>query len=82
VAQVVQNGRIMGYLYDPVAMNFIPDDNSAPLSDAALRALASNAGQEVTYTATTPGSGSRIAFANRRMTQNSVSRKPRTVANH
>ena len=48
VAQVVQNGRIVGYLYDPAAGNFIPDDNSAPLSDAALRSLAAMPGQEVT----------------------------------
>jgi hypothetical protein len=80
VAQVVQNGRVMGYLYDPVAKNFIPDDNSATLSDAALRALASNVGQEVTYTATTPGSGSRIAFAARKLTENSVPRRLRAAA--
>jgi DNA-binding beta-propeller fold protein YncE len=63
VAKVVQNGRVMGYLYDPAAGNFIPDDGSARVSDAALRALAGTAGQEVTYTATTPGSGMRIAFS-------------------
>jgi DNA-binding beta-propeller fold protein YncE len=63
VVQVVRNGRIMGFLYDPVAQNFIPDDGSAPLSDAAVRAFASTPGQEVTYTAATPGSGARIAFA-------------------
>ncbi len=74
VAQVVQNGRIMGYLYDPVAGNFVPDDSSAPLSDAALRALAANAGQEVTYTATTPGSGSRIASISRTLSVNAFAR--------
>ena len=63
VAHVVQNGRIMGYLYDPVANSFIPDDESARLSDASLRALAATQGQEVTYTAATPGSGSRLAFS-------------------
>jgi DNA-binding beta-propeller fold protein YncE len=63
VAQVVQNSRIVGYLYDPSANNFIPDDNSARLSDSSLRALATTAGQEITYTATTPGSGARIAFS-------------------
>jgi hypothetical protein len=66
VAQVVQNGRMMGYLYDPVANNFIPDDDSARLSDASLRALAATPGQEVTYTAATPGSGARLAFSNYR----------------
>jgi DNA-binding beta-propeller fold protein YncE len=63
VAQVVQNGRIVGYLFDAGANNFVPDDGSAPLSNAALRALALTPGQEVTYTAATPGSGARIAFA-------------------
>jgi DNA-binding beta-propeller fold protein YncE len=63
VANVVRSGRIMGYLYDPVAGNFIPDDQSARLSDASLRALAATPGQEVTYTAATPGSGPRIAFS-------------------
>jgi len=63
VANAVRNGRIMGYLYDPVANNFIPDDESARLSDASLRALAATPGQEVTYTAATPGSGARLAFS-------------------
>lgn len=62
VAQVVQNGRVMSFLYDPAGNNFVPDDGSAPVSDAALRALAANPGQEVTYTAATPGSGPRIAL--------------------
>jgi YVTN family beta-propeller protein len=75
VAQVVQNGRITGYLYDPIGNNFVPDDNSAPLSDGALRALAAVSGQEVTYTATTPGSGARIALAMRRLTENGTRRK-------
>jgi len=63
VAQVALNGRIMGYLYDPAAGNFIPDDGSPRTSDASLRALAATGGQEVTYTAATPGSGQRLAFA-------------------
>jgi len=62
VAQLPQNGRIMSYLYDPTANNFIPDDGTAPITDTALRTLAATPGQEVTYTAATPGSGSRIAF--------------------
>jgi hypothetical protein len=62
VAQVVINGRVAGYLYDRASGNFIPGDGSAPLSDTALRALAVIPGQEVTYTAATPGSGARIAF--------------------
>ncbi|HEX3744786.1 MAG TPA: hypothetical protein VHW09_12680 [Bryobacteraceae bacterium] len=63
VAQVAMNGRIAGYLYDPLAGNFIPDDGSARISDATLRSFAATPGQEVTYTAATPGSGARIAFA-------------------
>jgi hypothetical protein len=63
VAQVVQNGRVMGFLYDPAAKNFVPDDGSAPVLDTTLRALAATVGQEVTYMAATPGSGARIAFA-------------------
>ena len=78
VAQVVQNGRIKGYLYDPNARNFVPDDDSPPLSDAALRTLATTPGQEVTYTATTPGSGSRIAYATRTLSVSGQARRPRT----
>ena len=60
VASVVSNGRILSYLYDPVAGNFVPGDGSARLSDAALRGLAASPGQEVTFTAATPGSGPRL----------------------
>jgi hypothetical protein len=63
VVQVVQQGRIMSFLYDPPANNFIPDNRSAPLSDAVIRAFAATPGQEVTYTAATPGSGPRLVFA-------------------
>src|SRR5262249_14318710 len=54
VARVVKNGRTMTLLYDSAAANFVPDNGSNPISDAELRALAANAGQEVTYTAATP----------------------------
>jgi DNA-binding beta-propeller fold protein YncE len=63
VAQLVQNGRITTYLYDPTAKDFAPGDGGAHLSDSALRALAAKAGQEVTYTAATPGSGMRYLSA-------------------
>lgn len=63
VAQVVQKGRVMGFLYDPAGNDFIPDDGSTRLPDAAVRALATSPGQEVTYTAVTPGSGPRIALS-------------------
>ena len=62
VAQVAINGHVAGYLYDPVSGNFLSGDGASPLSDAALRAFAILPGQEVTYTAVTPGSGLRIAF--------------------
>ncbi|HLH18768.1 MAG TPA: hypothetical protein VKX45_16235 [Bryobacteraceae bacterium] len=61
VAQVAANGRVMGYLYDPASGNFVPEDGP-PLTDAGLRALAATAGQEVTYTAVTPGAGRRVAY--------------------
>jgi hypothetical protein len=63
VAQVVLNGRITGFLYDPAANNFIPQGSSPRVSDAVLRALAATPGQEITYTAATPGSGMRLAFS-------------------
>jgi DNA-binding beta-propeller fold protein YncE len=72
VAQVVRNGRIMGYLYDPVANNFVPDDGSARLTDTSLRSLAATVGQEITYTAATPGSGARVAYSR------PPARRPRT----
>jgi hypothetical protein len=62
VAQVALGGRVKGFLYDPVAKNFIPDDGGTRVSDGALRALAATPGQEVTYTCAPPGSGSRIAL--------------------
>ncbi|HYL98715.1 MAG TPA: hypothetical protein VEZ90_07150, partial [Blastocatellia bacterium] len=62
VVNVVQGGRVKGFLYDPNAKNFIPDDGSPRVTDSALRALASIPGQEVTYTCTPPGSGQRVAF--------------------
>jgi hypothetical protein len=63
VVQVVQQGRIMSFLYNPAANNFIPDNKSTPLSDAVIRAFAATPGEEVTYTAATPGSGPRLVFA-------------------
>jgi DNA-binding beta-propeller fold protein YncE len=63
VASVVQAGTVKGYLYHPSSAAFVPGDASAPLSDAALRALAGVAGQEVTYTCAPPGSGARIAYS-------------------
>jgi YVTN family beta-propeller protein len=63
VVHVVQNGRLTSFLYNPVAKNFLPDNGSTQLTDSVIRALAALPGQEVTYTATTPGSGKRLVFA-------------------
>jgi hypothetical protein len=60
VARTVQNGRVRNFLYDPSARRFAPDDGTDPLSGDALRGLATTPGQEVTYTAATPGSGARM----------------------
>ena len=76
VAHVVQNHRVKGFLYDPATHTFVPDDNSGAISDAALRSMAAIAGQEVTYTAATPGSGARVAFTSRRPIQSTVGRRP------
>ncbi|MEO8098934.1 MAG: hypothetical protein ABI811_14625 [Acidobacteriota bacterium] len=69
VATVARNGRVMNLLYDPVRSLFLADNGSS-LSDSALRALAAVPGQEVTYTAATPGSGRRLADQDRASTQN------------
>ena len=61
VARVVEAGVSRGLVYNPTARVFVAADGSQR-SDAALRALASVPGQEVTYTCAPPGSGQRIAF--------------------
>jgi DNA-binding beta-propeller fold protein YncE len=62
VAKVAVGGRVRGYLYDRTAGTWKPDNGTANITTAALRALASTAGQEVTFTAVPPGSGLRIAL--------------------
>jgi hypothetical protein len=61
VARVVEGGVSRGLVYNPTAQAFVASDGSQR-SDAAVRALATVSGQEVTYTCTPPGSGPRIAF--------------------
>jgi len=61
VAKVVVNGVPQGFLFNPASGTFTPGNGGSSLSDSALRALAATAGQEVTFTAVPPGSGSRIA---------------------
>ncbi|MBO0857301.1 MAG: hypothetical protein J2P21_02385 [Chloracidobacterium sp.] len=62
VANVTLGGRVRNFLYDPVTRKFISEDGKMRLPDIALRALAAEPGQEVTYTCLPPGSGSRIAL--------------------
>ncbi len=66
VAQAVENGRLVSYLYQPATGGFAAADGSAPLPDAALRAFAAVPGQEITYTAWPPGSGARVASSSLR----------------
>jgi len=66
VAHVVENNSERGYLFDPalgVDGEYLPDTTGDPnLAPAALQALATAAGQEVTYTCVPPGSGARMAL--------------------
>lgn len=62
VAHAVEGGQRRGFLFDASANVFVGTDGSRR-TDAALRSVASTAGQEVTYTCTPPGSGRRIAAA-------------------
>jgi DNA-binding beta-propeller fold protein YncE len=61
VASVVEGGSARGYFFNVASSAFTAQDGTTR-TDAALRALAKNAGQEVTYTCTPPGSGARVAF--------------------
>jgi hypothetical protein len=63
VAWVAQGRGIIGYLFDPVAGDFVGARGTIKISDASLRALAATPGQEVTFLAATPGSGPRVANA-------------------
>jgi len=60
IAKLREGGAPAGYLYE--SGMFTPDDGGAAISDAALRAKAAVAGQEVTYTCVPPGSGYRMAL--------------------
>ena len=61
VARVAQGGAMKGFVFNPANSTFVPSDGGTALSDAQIRALAGTAGQEVTFTAVPPGSGTRIA---------------------
>jgi hypothetical protein len=62
VAKAAIGTRVKGFLFDRAAGTWKPDDGSANLTTTALRALANTLGQEVTFTAVPPGSGTRIAL--------------------
>ena len=63
VARAVVDGLPRGYLLDAPSGAFRSDRAAeAPLSDAALRAVAAVSGQEVTYTCAPPGEGRRLGL--------------------
>jgi YVTN family beta-propeller protein len=62
VANVVQGNSAQGLLFNP-ASGTIATASGSTLTDAQVRALAATVGQEVTFTAVPPGSGSRVAFS-------------------
>src|SRR5213594_237938 len=63
VVKGVLGGAARGWLYQPASGQFQSDRASEPLlNEASLRAQAGTAGQELTYTAVTPGSGTRIGI--------------------
>ncbi|MFT3858525.1 MAG: hypothetical protein QM742_13835 [Aquabacterium sp.] len=61
VATVVESGARRGFMLDVASGNFVSATGDTVRTDAALRALAATAGQEVTYTCAPPGSGKRMA---------------------
>jgi YVTN family beta-propeller protein len=61
VARVAQGGTVKGFLFNPANSTFVPSGGGTALTDAQIRALASTAGQEVTFTAVPTGSGARLA---------------------
>jgi hypothetical protein len=56
---------VTSYLFDPSANRFVSDDGSSILSADALKSLAATPGQEITFTAGTPGSGQRLVAPER-----------------
>jgi mono/diheme cytochrome c family protein len=63
VAKAVVGGETRGYLLEPVSGTFRSDRGSeGALTDAQLRAMASVAGQQVTYTCAPPSEGVRLGI--------------------
>jgi YVTN family beta-propeller protein len=63
VATLVRNGVAQRFLFQTHTSTFVSGDGKTTFSDGALRSLAATPGQEITFTAVTPGSGLRIAQA-------------------
>jgi hypothetical protein len=62
VAKAAINEVESGFLYSGAGVFSTNRAATPPISDAALRAIASVDGQQVTYTCVPPGSGTRIAI--------------------
>ena len=62
VVKGVVGGEARGWVYRPGATNFQSDRTGETHTDAQLRAFATVAGQELTYTCVPPGSGDRIGI--------------------
>jgi hypothetical protein len=62
VVKGVVGGVEKGWLFEPGPNTFRPDDGGPNVTDAALRGLATGAGQQLTYTCGTPGSGLRAGL--------------------
>ena len=63
VVKGIVGGESRGWLYETATGQFLPDRNAEPaLTKSALLALAQTSGQELTYTATPPGSGRRMGI--------------------
>jgi hypothetical protein len=62
VARAVIDGLPRGFLLDPASGEFRSDRAAETLTDAALRALAAEDGQEITYTCAPPGEGRRLGL--------------------
>jgi hypothetical protein len=60
IVHVALGGRITTYLFDPTTGNFVADDGITRVIDQVMRSWAARSGQEITYTASTPGSGLRL----------------------
>ncbi len=63
VAHVVREGEMRTYLWDAAAKQFAGGPGREPVTAAELRGWAATAGQEITFTAVTPGAGARYLSA-------------------